>query len=189
MRAFRSADPISQAGQVGMVHGAVPSTSSTLNKHDDTANRAVARLRQVLRAEGARFSTVREAIARVVVETRGHFEANDVIRELRARHVKGAHLATVYRTLPLLVKAGLIQPAMFSMGERAFYETCFERPHHDHLICTRCGVIVEFELEAIENLQRDLARCHGFELTAHFHELLGECASCRGVKDPEEHRS
>jgi Fur family transcriptional regulator, ferric uptake regulator len=187
MRAFRSEDPI---GQVGMVHGAVPSTSSSsLNKHDDTANRAVARLRQVLRAEGARFSTVREAIARVVVETRGHFEANDVIRELRARHVKGAHLATVYRTLPLLVKAGLIQPAMFSMGERAFYETCFERPHHDHLICTKCGVIVEFELEAIENLQRDLARCHGFELTAHFHELLGECASCRGVKEPDEHQS
>lgn len=182
MRAVRSFDPV---GHVGMVHG-VTAVPSSAGKHDDTVARGIARLRQVLRAEGARFSTVREAIARVVIETRGHFEANDVIRELRARHVKGAHLATVYRTLPLLVKAGIIQHAMFSAGERAFYETCFERPHHDHLICTRCGVIVEFELEAIENLQRDLARCHGFELTAHFHELLGECASCRGVKPPDE---
>jgi Fur family transcriptional regulator, ferric uptake regulator len=171
MRAFRSLD---SAGQTTAV-----STSAPSGPAQDSRDRALARFKAVLAANGSRLSTVREAIARVALELRGHFEANDIVRELRTRNVRDAHLATVYRTLPLLVQAGLIQPALFSSGERAFYEASFERPHHDHLICTGCGVVVEFELEAIESLQRDLARCHGFELTAHYHELLGECTSCR----------
>jgi Fur family transcriptional regulator, ferric uptake regulator len=136
----------------------VGSTQELGLQHDSTA-RAMRRFRDVLRANGGRFSSVREAIAMAVLRYRGHFEANDIVRELRDRNVKDAHLATVYRTLPLLVQAGLIQPAIFSSGERAFYETCFERPHHDHLICTLCGIVVEFELKAIEALQRELARC------------------------------
>ena len=142
-------------------------------------DRALSRFRRILREKGQRFSKIRREIAMVVLERRGHFNANDVFGELRRRNVRGAHLATVYRTLPLLVQSGLIQPALFSTGERTFYETSFERPHHDHLICTGCGLVVEFELEAIEVLQRDLARCHGFELTMHYHELLGECGTCR----------
>lgn len=146
---------------------------------DDPLTRALARFRRVLREQGQRYSKIRHQIAVVALETRGHFNADDLFRELRRRNVRGAHLATVYRTLPLLVQSGLIQPALFSSGERTFYEAAFERPHHDHLICTGCGLVVEFEMEAIEALQRDLARCHGFELTAHYHELLGECGSCR----------
>jgi Fur family transcriptional regulator, ferric uptake regulator len=170
MRAFRSSE------SAGHTAG---SAANGDEPQKDVTERALARFKAVLTASGSRLSSVREAIARVVLELRGHFEANDIVRELRTRNVRDAHLATVYRTLPLLVRAGLIQPALFSSGERAFYEASFERPHHDHLICTGCGVVVEFELEAIEALQRDLARCHGFELTAHYHELLGECTSCR----------
>lgn len=148
---------------------------------ESSTDRALARFRRVLREKGQRFSKIRREMALVVLEIRRHFNADDVFRELRRRNVRGAHLATVYRTLPLLVQAGLIQPALFSSGERTFYETSFERPHHDHLICTGCGLVVEFELEAIERLQHDVARCHGFELTRHFHELLGECGSCRSA--------
>jgi Fur family ferric uptake transcriptional regulator len=101
------------------------------------------------------------------------------MRQLRDAKVKDAHLATVYRTLPLLVESGLIQPTLLSAGERHFYEAAFERPHHDHLICTSCGKVVEFEFEAFEVLQRDVAERYGFRLSAHFHELLGQCADCR----------
>ena len=154
----------------------------------ETVNRALARFKDVLRAKGLRVSGVREAIARVALSYDGHFEVNDVMRELREKDVKDAHLATVYRTLPLLVEAGLIHPTLLSSGDRHFYEPAFERPHHDHLICTACGKVVEFEFEAFEVLQRDLAARFGFELTEHFHELLGRCEDCRKNGPPAEAR-
>lgn len=146
---------------------------------DTTLQRALATFKQTLHDRGLRLSTVREAIARVALTYDGHFEVNDLVRTLRAADVQDAHLATVYRTLPLLVESGLIQPTLLSSSERHFYESAFERKHHDHLICTSCGRVVEFEFEAFEVLQRDIAERYGFELTAHFHELLGRCASCR----------
>ena len=51
--------------------------------------------------------------------------------------------------------------------------------HHDHLICARCGIILEFEDDEIERLQEALARSYGFELRRHKHELYGICADCR----------
>jgi Fur family transcriptional regulator, ferric uptake regulator len=108
------------------------------------------------------------------------------MRELTRANVKDAHLATVYRTLPLLIEAGLIHPTLLSSGERRFYEPAFERPHHDHLVCTSCGRVVEFEFEAFEVLQQDIARRYGFELTEHFHELLGLCAECRRAGPPHD---
>jgi Fur family transcriptional regulator, ferric uptake regulator len=146
---------------------------------EERVQRALERFRQALHQRGLRFSAVREAIARTALAYDGHFEVNDLMRTLRAADIKDAHMATVYRTLPLLVEAGLIQPTLLSSGERHFYEPAFERPHHDHLICTICGKVVEFEFEAFEVLQRDIAARYGFELTAHFHELLGRCKQCR----------
>jgi Fur family ferric uptake transcriptional regulator len=125
-------------------------------------------------------------IARVALAYDGHFEVGDLVDELRRAGIKDAHLATVYRTLPLLVEAGLIQQTLLSAGGRHFYEPAFERPHHDHLICIACGKVVEFEFEAFEVLQRDIATRYGFELTAHVHELLGRCHECRRTRKTEK---
>jgi Fur family ferric uptake transcriptional regulator len=146
---------------------------------EDVIDRALARFRETLRLRGQRHSHVREAIARAALAYEGHFEVSDLVDELRRAGVKDAHLATVYRTLPLLLEAGIIQQALLSSGDRHFYEPAFERPHHDHLICISCGKVVEFEFEAFEVLQRDIANRYGFELTAHVHELLGRCRECR----------
>ena len=145
----------------------------------DVIERALASFRETLHRSGQRYSHVREAIARAALVYDGHFEVNDLVDELRRAGVKDAHLATVYRTLPLLVEAGIIQQTLLSSGDRHFYESAFERPHHDHLICVSCGKVVEFEFEAFEVLQRDIAKRYGFELTAHVHELLGRCLDCR----------
>jgi Fur family ferric uptake transcriptional regulator len=145
----------------------------------DVIERAIERFHETLRSRGQRHSHVREAIARAALSYDGHFEVSDLVDELRRASVKDAHLATVYRTLPLLIEAGIIQQTLLSSGDRHFYEAAFERPHHDHLICVSCGKVVEFEFEAFEVLQRDIAKRHGFELTAHVHELLGRCLECR----------
>jgi Fur family transcriptional regulator, ferric uptake regulator len=153
---------------------------------EEVLARALRSFRETLRRRGLRHSSVRDAIARVALGYDGHFEVNDLVNELRRAGVEGAHLATVYRTLPLLVEAGIIQQTLLSSGERHFYEPAFERPHHDHIICIACGKVVEFEFEAFEVLQRDIAKRYGFELTAHVHELLGRCSDCRRAKKAEQ---
>lgn len=159
-----------------MTQGTLSVGGPTVN--EERVQRALERFRETLRARGQRFSGVREAIARRALAYDGHFEVSDLLESLRAAGVKDAHLATVYRTLPLLVEAGLIQPTLLSSGDRQLYEPAFERPHHDHLVCTRCGQVVEFEHEALEVLQAEIAARHGFRLTSHIHELLGVCREC-----------
>src|SRR5688572_27397499 len=88
-------------------------------------------LRENLRARGLRNASSREAIDRVCLGYGGHFDANDLLRALRRYKVKDAHVASVYRTLPLLVEAGFIQPVLLSSGEGRFYERTFGRTHHD----------------------------------------------------------
>jgi len=146
---------------------------------DAGLERALQHLRESVRERGLKSSSVREAVARAALRRQGHFCVNDLVQELRGQGVADAHAATVYRVLPLLVEIGLIQMTLVSTGESARYERAFEREHHDHLICTACGKVVEFQFEAIEMLQRDIAERFGFQLTGHVHELLGTCKECR----------
>jgi Fur family transcriptional regulator, ferric uptake regulator len=145
--------------------------------------RALDQLHTAVRERGLKSSSVRDAVARVALRQRGHFSVEDLVRELKAGGVADAHPATVYRVLPLLVEAGLIQVSLLSAGEVTRYERAFEREHHDHLICTSCGKVVEFHFEAIELLQRDVAERFGFHLSGHIHELHGTCDDCR-VRSP-----
>ena len=65
----------------------------------------------------------------------------------------------------------------------------FEREHHDHLVCTACGRIVEYQSEAMEALQREIAARYGFELDDHVHELRGRCRECRRAGSKSAHSS
>lgn len=118
-------------------------------------------------------------MARAALRYEGHFTVDDLVKDFRDRGEGDIHPATVYRVLPLLVEAGLLQITLRSSHDGARYERAFEREHHDHLICTTCGKVVEFQFEAIELLQLDVAKRFGFELKEHFHELLGTCKDCR----------
>ena len=141
-------------------------------------DRALEQLSELVRSRGLKSSAVRDAVARAALARRGHFTVDELIHDLRRRGVDGVHPATVYRVLPLLVEAGLLQAALVSSGDGARYERAFERDHHDHLICTECGHVIEFQSEAIEVLQREIAETFGFNLTGHVHELLGKCQAC-----------
>jgi Fur family ferric uptake transcriptional regulator len=141
--------------------------------------RALERLRSVLHERALKMSRVREAIARAALIYDGHFSVDHLLGALHAKGVHEAHMATVYRAMPLMVEAGLIQPALVSRGEGQLYEATFEREHHDHLVCTACGTVIEFQSEALEALQREIAERHEFELDYHVHELIGRCKLCR----------
>lgn len=86
-------------------------------------------------------------------------------------------LATIYRTLNLFCDAGLAQARHF--GTQTQYDNVSHKGHHDHLICTSCGKIVEFENCDIERLQEEVAKRNGFVIQTHKLELYGLCSSCR----------
>jgi Fur family ferric uptake transcriptional regulator len=154
-------------------------TSRKRAVREDSVDRALARFRGVLHKQSLRFSKVRESIARAALAYDGHFSVEDLLRELQSSGVRDAHLATLYRAMPLLVEAGLIEAAPVSASDGQRYEAAFEREHHDHLICTNCGQIVEYQSEAMEALQRDIAARYGFAIDDHVHVLRGRCRNCR----------
>lgn len=145
----------------------------------DLDERALARLRQLVREKELKNSQVRERIARCALSYSGHFTIEDLARVLRAGGLRNAHPATVYRSIPLLLEAGLIQPAPAGLGETQRYERAFERDHHDHLVCTHCGQLIEFHSPTLELLQEEIAQHYGFQLESHLHELRGACTSCQ----------
>jgi len=143
-----------------------------------TMNEALTSFRDFLHRRSLRVTDVREAIVRAALERPGHFRVEDLVEDLRGLGVE-VSAATVYRALPLLIEAKIIEPTEVS-GERRFYEAVFGREHHDHLICRSCHKVVEFQFEAFEMLQREVAAKYNFQLIDHFHELIGICASCQG---------
>jgi Fur family transcriptional regulator, ferric uptake regulator len=138
---------------------------------------AAGRLRAFLRARGLRMTGEREALVRAALGRRRHFTLEELVEEA-VGHDARASRATVYRGLPILVEAGILQPVLVSDEPRRF-ELALGRRHHDHLFCRRCGRVVEFRSRAIENEQVRVAARHGFRLTSHVYELVGDCASCR----------
>lgn len=86
-------------------------------------------------------------------------------------------LATIYRTLNLFCEAGLAQARHF--GTQTLFDNVSHKKHHDHLICTSCGKIVEFANCDIERLQEEVARRNGFLIQTHKLELYGLCSGCR----------
>jgi len=105
-----------------------------------------------------------------------HITAEQMYR-LLAKKDPHIGLATIYRTLNLFCEAGLAQARHF--GAQTQYDNVAHKGHHDHLICTSCGKIVEFENCDIERLQEEVAAKNGFTIQTHKLELYGLCSSCR----------
>jgi len=139
---------------------------------------ALFRFARFLERRALRLTPARAAIAEAALSRAGHFPIEALVEDLRRRGIRGSK-ATVYRVLPLLTEAGILQEAVVRGDERS-YESAVGRRHHDHLVCNGCGTVVEFEYPAIEILQREVAARHGFQLEGHHLQLAGRCPACRG---------
>jgi Fur family transcriptional regulator, ferric uptake regulator len=134
------------------------------------------KVRQYLRAHGLKLTGVRAAVMESAEGCEGHFDADGLYEAARKRGSKVSR-ATVYRTLPLLVEAGLIRETLGS-GDKTWYEHALGHAHHDHLECVSCGKIVEFKVDEIEALQDALCRKSGFTAVDHHLTIRGYCSSC-----------
>ncbi len=127
--------------------------------------------------QGLRSTRQRDVILDVFLATRQHLSVEELFLKVKASH-PGIGFATVYRTVKLLAEAGIARELTLKNGQ-VRYEHQLAGEHHDHLICTGCGTIVEFEDETIEKLQQEIAGRHGFRMTSHRMDLFGLCPTCR----------
>ena len=133
-------------------------------------------LRTALSKRGLRNTRQREILTEIFFGSDRHFSLEELLN--LAREVDpGIGYATVYRTLKLLTDAGLAHELHFSEGQTRYEASDGE--HHDHLICTGCRAIVEFEVPRIEELQEAVAKRHGYQLVHHRMELYGICPECQ----------
>ena len=132
--------------------------------------------RRIIRDMGLKVTQQRLAILESLSTGRAHVTAQEVFEEVNARHPE-IGFATVYRFLRKMTEFESVTEVRMG-GLPARYELTPKR-HHDHLTCTHCGKIVEFENPRIELLQQAVAKDNGFTLTGHVLELYGICPKCQ----------
>jgi Fur family ferric uptake transcriptional regulator len=137
------------------------------------------KLHQYLHAQGMKITQQREEIAETFLKANRHASAEELYRRVHRTHPE-VGLSTVYRTLKLLVDSGLASRREFGDGITR-YEPRSGEGHHDHLICIRCGAIIEFKNQEIEALQKEVAERKGFTVTRHRLEIYGYCDRCRST--------
>ena len=127
-----------------------------------------------LRRVGERITPVRRAVLRELIATRGHLTAEDLADRIQ-RTLPSAHLATIYRTLEVLERHGLIDHAHLGHG-RAVYHLA-DDPHH-HLVCEVCGAVIEVPDALFRDLSGTLRAEYGFRIRPHHFAVLGRCRAC-----------
>jgi Fur family ferric uptake transcriptional regulator len=147
------------------------------------ASLAAGVLDEAIAQRGLKHSRQRTLIAEAFFGMGGHVAVDELVVRVREQDPR-VSVATVYRTMKLLADCGLAVARHFGEGQTR-YEPAVRRHHHDHLICTACGEIVEFESERIEELQDRVAKRHGFEVEHHRLEIYGRCSRCRGAARKE----
>jgi len=128
-------------------------------------------------SKGLRSTRQRDVILDIFLSTHQHVSVEELYLTIKASNPGIGH-ATVYRTLKLFVEAGLAREILLHDGQTR-YEHVLAGEHHDHLVCTGCNSIIEFENETIENLQDQIAALHGFLIKSHKLEIYGLCSTCR----------
>ena len=135
------------------------------------------RFRQYLREHHQPITKQRDLVAQIVFLAEDHLSVEGIRRELKQRSER-VGMATVYRTLDLLVESGLVRTHEFGEGFRR-YEAIAGQADHEHLICEQCGRVVEFANERLERMLPVLADEHGFQHRRHKVEIYGVCRTCR----------
>jgi Fur family ferric uptake transcriptional regulator len=132
--------------------------------------------REYLRDRGLKYTRERQAMLRAVMLCDKHFEAEELLLMMRQADVRVGK-ATIYRTLPLLVNCGIVKQVQFS-NKRVHYEHTYGQDPHDHMVCRRCGRIIEFDASDVTRLRTILAARHEFHALSHRLQIIGLCNQC-----------
>ncbi len=138
----------------------------------------VDKFREYLATRGKRLTQERAFIVEEVFANHEHFDAEELVERLTNRKdSKRVSRATVYRTLNGLQEAGLLRKVART-NDRDVYEHDYGYPEHDHLICTKCGMLIEFSNQKIRELLEEITQEHHFLMDHHRLEVQGLCKEC-----------
>ena len=134
-----------------------------------------------LKEAGLKVTHPRTKILEILQSNPEFHLSADAIHSHLSSNNESIGLATVYRVLTQLEMVGLIQKNQFKENQST-YE--IKKQHHDHLICTKCGKIIEFINDDLEKLQEKISENYQFRLDSHVMTLFGECTDgkCTGKK-------
>jgi Fur family ferric uptake transcriptional regulator len=135
------------------------------------------RFRRYLRDHRQPVTRQRDRVAAIVLTSDDHLSADQVRKRLTGQG-EPVGLATIYRTLELLEQSGLVRGHDFGQGFRRF-EPMPAQADHEHLICVRCGRVVEFAHERLQRMLPIIADEHGFQPERHRVEIYGVCQQCQ----------
>ncbi len=130
--------------------------------------------RRALNATGLRATSQRSLILEII--RHGHLDADEIYRQARVKQPR-LSLSTVYRTLQVLKKLGLVEELHFDETHH-HYEVKPSSEHH-HLVCLGCGKVVELEYPLSPKMKKNIAREKGFEVTGVEIRMTGYCSKCR----------
>ena len=130
-----------------------------------------------IKKSGLKRTAQRALILDTFLRTEDHLSSEDLYRLVK-QDDSSIGQTTVYRTLKLLTEAGLAREVRFGDGI-THYEHNYKHEHHDHMICSECGRIIEFFSAELEAIQDAMAAKHRFQVTQHLLRIIGICAECR----------
>ncbi|MCS7023026.1 MAG: transcriptional repressor [Gemmataceae bacterium] len=131
------------------------------------------------RPKPQRFTEQQRQLLEHIFSKHRHFDAEQLIDELK-RAGRQVSRATVYRTLPKLVDAGLLRK--IELGNRTVYDHDYGYPFHDHFLCEECGVMIEFQSASLDSAIREVVHQHQFRVRSRTLVIRGICASCNAAK-------
>ena len=140
----------------------------------------------VLHEAGYRFTDQRQRVVNVLRDSRDHPTAEDIYTRLRSRGER-VSMGTIYRTVELLEKIGLVRRIILSNRSRyELVKDSSDMKHHYHLVCEKCGRVMDISedilkahAKSLEELVTEVGEVSGFQVSGHQFRIFGTCHNCR----------
>ncbi len=143
----------------------------------DTNEDIIEELKKIVKQKGLKYTEQREIVLNILVNASEHLSAEEIYNKIKKQHTNtNIGIATVYRALSFLEDVKLITSIAFGSDGKKYESNT--KAHHDHLICTNCGEIIEFMDIEIENRQNKIAKKNNFKIVSHSMQLYGTCEKC-----------
>ncbi len=136
-------------------------------------------LKEKLREKGFKLTPQRRSILDTIMENEGKHLSTEEIYDVVKRRCPEIGLATVYRTMQIFDEVGLVYKHNFDDGRSRYEVTNNEDHQHHHLVCIKCGKVLEVEEDLLEQLENQVEQKYNFSITNHNVKFLGYCGKCR----------